>query len=171
MSIEREKGAGVPRRLLFATNALPMCHTVPRLRVSRGELGRLISVIYVSVADPTIGEGEIADIVTTAQRNNARDDITGALIYNGQNFMQLLEGPAIKVDACLAAIRDDRRHSGMVEIRRRAIDSREFAQWTMLYEPRFDGDPDRIAALGAKGRIDTDDERILSNFLALGRRR
>jgi len=131
----------------------------------------LISVIYVSVADPMIGEGEIADIVKTAQRNNARDDITGALIYNGQNFMQLLEGPASKVDACLAAIRDDRRHSGMVEIRRRAIDCRDFAQWSMLYEPRFDGDPDRISGLGMKGRIDTGDERILSNFLALGRRR
>jgi hypothetical protein len=74
----------------------------------------LLSVIYVSVADPLIRDEDIAAILLAARRNNRRDDLTGALIYNGHNFMQLLEGPAKKVEACLddpprpAAQRHDR---------------------------------------------------------------
>jgi len=78
------------------------------------------------VADPGLTQDDILALLETAQRNNARDQLTGALIYNGQNFMQLLEGPIEKVEACLAAIRADRRHNGMIEIRRRVIEEREF---------------------------------------------
>jgi hypothetical protein len=73
----------------------------------------LLSVIYVSVADPMIGEQDIAELLVQARRNNQRDALTGALIFNGHNFMQLLEGPADKVDACLAVIRADPRHRAM----------------------------------------------------------
>ena len=99
----------------------------------------MLSVIYVSVADPLLSPADINAILTSSRRNNARDALTGALIYNGHNFMQLLEGPADRVDACLAVIRDDSRHSGMIEIRRRAIERRDFADWAMLYEPAFHG--------------------------------
>jgi hypothetical protein len=85
--------------------------------------------------------------------------------------MQLLEGQADRVDACLAAIRDDPRHSGMVEIRRREIERRDFAHWSMLYERNF-GDHDYdLGKLAANGQLDAVDERMLANFIALGRRR
>ncbi|MBD3746126.1 MAG: BLUF domain-containing protein [Sphingopyxis terrae] len=129
------------------------------------------SIIYVSVADPLITPDDIADILGTARRNNARDALTGALIFNGNNFMQLLEGPGDKVEACLAAIRDDRRHSGMVEVRRRDIGHREFSDWSMLYEPNFDGHEDSLKRLAANGRLDPVDEQMMANFIALGRRR
>lgn len=130
----------------------------------------LISVVYVSVADPLIREEDIAAILLSARRNNARDGLTGALIYNGHNFMQLLEGPAREVDACLDTIRSDARHSGMVEVRRRAIEVREFAEWSMLYDPGFEGYDEDLARLAAKGRLDPQDERMMTNFIALGRR-
>lgn len=130
----------------------------------------MLSVIYVSVADPLLSPADIDAILVTARRNNARDGLTGALIYNGHNFMQLLEGDAERVDACLAAIREDARHSGMIEIRRRAIEQREFADWTMLYEPGFNGHEAEFARLAANGRLDPEFERMLGNFVALGRR-
>ena len=80
----------------------------------------MLSVTYVSVADPLISDEDIAAILVSARRNNARDELTGALVYNGHNFLQLLEGPDDQVEACLAVIRADPRHSGMVEVRRRA---------------------------------------------------
>ena len=49
------------------------------------------SIIYVSVADPLITPDDIADILGTARRNNARDALTGALIFNGHNFMPVDE--------------------------------------------------------------------------------
>ncbi|MGH6649882.1 MAG: BLUF domain-containing protein [Sphingopyxis sp.] len=129
----------------------------------------MLSVIYVSVADPGLAPADIASLVGKAQANNARDALTGALIYNGQNFMQLLEGPVARVEACLARIRADLRHNGMIEIRRRLIDEREFAAFSMLYSPLFrDHDAD-LSRLAARGALDAQDGRLMTNFLALGR--
>jgi hypothetical protein len=130
----------------------------------------LLSVIYVSVADPLIRDKDIADILIAARRNNLRDGLTGALIYNGHNFMQLLEGPAKAVDTCLDVIRADPRHNGMTEIRRRIIEVRDFAEWSMLYDPGFAGYGENLARLAANARLDAEDEKMMSNFLALGRR-
>lgn len=130
----------------------------------------MLSVIYVSVADPLIGEQDIAALLVQARRNNQRDALTGALIFNGHNFLQLLEGPGDKVDACLAVIRDDPRHSGMVEIRRREIAERAFAEWTMLYDPEFRSHDDDLARVAARGRLDPQDALMMENFIALGRR-
>ncbi|MBN8842440.1 MAG: BLUF domain-containing protein [Sphingomonadales bacterium] len=131
----------------------------------------MLSVIYVSVADPLIRDEDIAAMLTSARRNNARDDLTGALIYNGNNFMQLLEGEASRVDKCLNAIRNDTRHSGMTEVRRRTIETRDFADWFMLYYPGFDGYDENLGRLAGNGPINAEDERMMSNFIALGQRR
>ncbi|WP_168454499.1 BLUF domain-containing protein [Sphingopyxis microcysteis] len=130
----------------------------------------MLSVIYVSVADPLIGEQDIAALLVQARRNNQRDALTGALIFNGHNFLQLLEGPGDKVDACLAVIRNDPRHSGMVEVRRREIAERAFAEWTMLYDPEFRSHDDDLAQVVARGRLDPQDALMMENFIALGRR-
>jgi len=130
----------------------------------------LLSVIYVSVADPLLSTTDIDAILVAARRNNTRDELSGALIYNGHNFMQLLEGPAERVDMCLATIAGDERHSGMVEIRRRQIEAREFAGWSMLYDRSFSEYDANLARLAVNGRIDPQDEQMLRNFIALGRR-
>lgn len=130
----------------------------------------MLSVTYVSVADPLISDEDIAAILVAARRNNIRDELTGALVYNGHNFLQLLEGPDERIDACLSVIRDDPRHNGMVEVRRRAIETRDFGEWAMLYDPRFEWRDDGLARIAANGRIDAQDERIFANFIALGRR-
>lgn len=130
----------------------------------------LLSVIYVSVADPLLDDRAIAALVDQAQRNNARDDLTGALIYNGNNFMQLLEGPVAKVEACLGLIRADSRHSGMIEVRRRPIATREFADWSMLFSHLPGAFEQELCRLAANGSLDPQDERLMTNFMALGRR-
>lgn len=130
----------------------------------------MLSVIYISVADPLIGEQDIAALLVQARRNNRRDALTGALIFNGHNFLQLLEGPRDKVEACLTVIRGDLRHHGMVEIRRRAIDERSFAEWSMLYDAQFRGHDDNLARLAVRGQLDPQDALMIENFIALGRR-
>lgn len=130
----------------------------------------MLSVTYVSVADPLISDQDIAAILVSARRNNIRDQLTGALVYNGHNFLQLLEGPDEQVDACLDAIRTDPRHSGMIEVRRRHILARDFGEWAMLYDPRFAWQDEGLARIAANDRIDPEDERIFDNFIALGHR-
>ncbi len=131
----------------------------------------MLSVIYISVADPLIDEQDIAAMLVEARRNNRRDALTGALIFNGRNFLQLLEGPADKVNACLAIIRRDPRHSGMIEIRRRDIAARAFADWSMLYEAQFCGYDANLSRLAASGQLDPQDALMMENFIALGGRR
>ena len=140
------------------------------VRFARGPKGArdMLSVIYVSVADPALGREDIHRLVDRARDNNRRDGLTGALIYNGQNFMQLLEGSVDKVEMCLSAIRADRRHNGMIELRRRLVAEREFAGWSMLYSPLFRSHDENLARLAASGRLDPEDEELLTNFLALG---
>lgn len=130
----------------------------------------MLSVIYVSVADPGLTPADIAAMVERAQANNARDGLTGALIYNGQNFMQLLEGPVARVEACLARIRADLRHNGLIEIRRRLVEEREFAAFSMLYSPLFRDHDTDLSRLAARGVLDPQDEQMMANFLALGHR-
>ena len=91
----------------------------------------MLSVIYVSVADPLIRDEDIAAILLASRRNNKRHALTGALIYNGHNFMQLLEGRADEVETCLATIGRDPRHFGMVTLIDEPIDQRHFQDWAM----------------------------------------
>ncbi len=130
----------------------------------------MLSIAYVSVADPMISEKDISRLVAQAQRNNERAGLTGALLFNGRNFFQILEGPEAKLEACLQIIRMDPRHSGMVEVRRRPVDRRDFAGWSMLFhhvEGEYVQDLERLAA---RGTLDREDERMMTNFLALGNR-
>ena len=54
-------------------------------------------LIYISTAIDTIQESDIDDIVATAQRVNEVQSLTGVLLFNGLNFLQLLEGPQSNV--------------------------------------------------------------------------
>ncbi len=56
----------------------------------------------------------------------------------------------------------------MIEIRRSAVEKRDFADWSMLYERDFAGHDADLARLAANGRIDPDAERMIVNFIALG---
>jgi hypothetical protein len=91
------------------------------------------SVLYLSVADPDLGSDEVQAIVSHSQRRNAVDNITGIMLFNGSNFLQLIEGDAASIDACFTRIQRDQRHSGVATLREEAITVREFPQWAMRY--------------------------------------
>lgn len=70
-----------------------------------------------------------------ARTCNTRDGITGALICRHDVFLQLLEGPADKVQAACARIGRDDRHVGMKILVSTPITTRTFADWAMLHDP------------------------------------
>jgi hypothetical protein len=73
---------------------------------------KLLSLFYVSrsTGDAAASEAAMADIVETAHRNNPTRGLTGALIFAGSNFAQILEGPTDAVEAMMASITTDSRH-------------------------------------------------------------
>jgi len=91
----------------------------------------LIRVIYVSTARDSVDARELADILNVSVRNNEPSGLTGMLLYAGGSFMQVLEGDAAAVDATLARVKRDPRHTDVLEIDRSAVDERAFAKWHM----------------------------------------
>jgi len=77
----------------------------------------------------------LTGILASAARNNPRDDITGALICREDLFMQLLEGPADKVNEAFERIRKDDRHTRVTLVGREQVAKRLFPDWAMRHDP------------------------------------
>lgn len=90
-------------------------------------------LVYVSTAHPDLMLTDLDAILDTARTRNAAEGITGLLVFNGFNFMQLLEGPADSVERVFASICKDRRHTGVVRVLSADADARVFGDWAMAY--------------------------------------
>lgn len=82
-----------------------------------------------------LGPGGIQPILDGSHVSNARDDITGALLFNQDNFLQLLEGSRSKVTDLFCRIAADPRHGKIMLIAVHDIQERDFPDWTMGYVP------------------------------------
>jgi len=98
----------------------------------------LLSIAYVSVATTPMSDGAIASLLTNARANNARDGITGALLYHRDRFIQIIEGEDDTVQTRFAAIAGDPRHRNVQKMRERVIGVRQFPQWTMGFRAASD---------------------------------
>lgn len=90
----------------------------------------LSQYLYISTA-PTLSRDEVEAILATSARNNPARDITGLLLYNGRNFLQLLEGEEENLVTLMLRITEDERHSGITVLDRRNIDERACPDWAM----------------------------------------
>lgn len=77
----------------------------------------------------------LANILATARRRNAAEDITGALVCRPDIFLQLLEGPASKVEILFERIAKDDRHLEVNVLVRAPTNDRLFEKWSMLHDP------------------------------------
>ncbi len=77
----------------------------------------------------------LSQILHTARRRNAEDNITGALICRGDLFLQMLEGPAKRVEETYHRIRQDDRHLEVTSLMKRTISTRLFPEWAMRDDP------------------------------------
>ena len=87
-------------------------------------------IIYISTASG-LSAAEVERLVESAQRNNAEREITGFLLYNGRNFLQLIEGPKASLMSLMATLARDPRHSGMLTLIDEPIEERSCPHWTM----------------------------------------
>lgn len=73
----------------------------------------------------------VAEVLETSQRNNARVGVTGALLFNGGCFAQVLEGPRAAVEATFERIQRDPRHSDVSVLQCEPVAERGFPHWSM----------------------------------------
>ena len=71
----------------------------------------MIRLLYSSQATQNITEQDILNILQKSNKNNAREDITGVLVYGGNLFMQVLEGPELAVLKKYVTICEDQRNT------------------------------------------------------------
>jgi hypothetical protein len=78
-------------------------------------------------------EHELRHIVAVARERNGRLGVTGALVFTGHHFAQVLEGSAAAVDELMTSICRDRRHSGIDIVEVIELPARRFAAWSLAY--------------------------------------
>ena len=98
----------------------------------------MLSIAYVSAAVDVVTENDIATLLTQARANNQRDGLTGALLYHGGRFIQIIEGPDEVLLARYETIAADPRHHVIQVVRRQQVVERQFAEWTMGFRPLSD---------------------------------
>ena len=91
----------------------------------------LLLVAYASAARNPFAGDALADLLLKARRNNARDHLTGMLLYEKASFFQVLEGPPAAVANIYDRIFADQRHTKITKLIQEPIDQRSFAEWTM----------------------------------------
>lgn len=75
----------------------------------------------------------VDDIVASSRKNNAQRGLTGALLFTGEHFAQVLEGTAASIDQMMAQVTTDVRHDEIIMIAREPIVTRRFGEWSMAY--------------------------------------
>ena len=121
---------------------------MPAEREPTGSHDALVSLLYVSELT-VLDAGEIDRICHQSRANNARDDITGLLVFDGRAFCEFVEGPQPAMAALLRRLeRDPRRVRMRVLQYGPAASGRRFPAWRLGYA--YSADPAAIARMDLK---------------------
>jgi len=93
------------------------------------------SLLYISTSllDDHSQQQECDAIVSCALSRNADLNVTGALVFTGENFAQFLEGPQDALDDLMISIKKDKRHCDIKLVAVEQVAVRRFADWSLAY--------------------------------------
>ena len=92
----------------------------------------LFNLVYCSRASAALTDANIQEIVSAAQKNNARQQITGWLVFSSGIFFQWLEGARDEVKRLMTIIAADPRHNTVIVLSEtEEIRERLFSDWDM----------------------------------------
>jgi len=91
----------------------------------------MITLIYGSSAAYPMPVPELVTILEQARQNNKKLNITGMLLYDDGNFLQVLEGEDEAVTSLYNKICQDPRHQSILLYVKKQIDKRHFNDWAM----------------------------------------
>lgn len=100
------------------------------------------AVVYASEASAAIAldkpgqaSGKLDAIVDDACRFNRDAGVTGVLLFDGQRFLQYLEGPEDGLAVAYSRVLGARSHSALVELQRGRAGQRRLPFWPMRWLP------------------------------------
>jgi hypothetical protein len=74
---------------------------------------------------------QIKNILSSAHKNNPAKNVTGALLYSGGYFCQVIEGPEEVLEELFETIQMDPRHGDVTVLHFERAESRGFSEWAM----------------------------------------
>lgn len=95
----------------------------------------LTRIVYCSELVKHIGSEEINDILAVSRENNAKQAVSGVLLFNSDYFLQCLEGSRAAVNDIYCRICRDQRHHNAQLLAYGEISQRLFSAWSMAYVP------------------------------------
>lgn len=90
----------------------------------------LSQLVYFS-ARGDLGPGGIVGLVHHARLKNGERNVTGAILFNRDYFLQCIEGERKDVTELFGEIHADLRHSHVELMSVRDVAARDFPDWTM----------------------------------------
>jgi hypothetical protein len=93
---------------------------------------------------------EVDKILEASRRNNSRVAVTGALIFNGGVFAQVLEGARNDIETTFERIQRDERHGDVEVLACEEAQSRGFPSWSMAFVGRSRENEKLFAHIGRK---------------------
>lgn len=124
--------------------------------------------VYISTAQG-LSRDDIDVILDTCARNNVAQKITGLLLYNGRNFLQLLEGDKASLDPLMSVIEADPRHAGVAILHKGEVAARVCPDWAMKRIAIAEAIDVRQQGLDEElpGNVDPSIRKIVMNFAML----
>lgn len=100
------------------------------------------AIVYASEVGPAIAQGRLGQsdgkldaIVDDACRFNRDAGVTGVLLFDGERFLQYLEGPEDGLSVAYSRVLSARSHSALVELQRGRAGYRRLPFWPMRWLP------------------------------------
>ena len=91
-------------------------------------------LVYVSSAKRDLSANDLSEIVEVAIRKNLSLNITGLLLFQSGNILQLLEGDEEEVEKLFTTIQEDSRHHDVKKILTGEYKNRMFKDWSMGFK-------------------------------------
>ncbi len=88
-------------------------------------------LLYVSEAAQPFDANRLDDLMKQSRQFNHTAGLTGCLIYQDNQFMQIIEGERAKVETLMAKIQHDPRHKNLQIIAQGDARCRMFPEWSM----------------------------------------
>ncbi len=97
-------------------------------------------IVYFSTASGRQTAETIAALLAVSRDFQRCEKITGLIVAGGHRYLQVIEGPALMVDALLENMRRDQCHVGLTVLVNRKIAVRSFAGWMAYFDEPALGD-------------------------------
>ena len=97
-------------------------------------MSQLIELTYVSEPAQNMSFLGLMRLLYHSYSKNQALGITGALIYENNQFGQVIEGLEKDIEALWQKIQKDSRHKNVRLIEAKSISERSFSKWTMVFQ-------------------------------------